>query len=197
MLIGAGFMLVEIDLLQRMSLFLGHPVYSLSVLLFTLILATGVGSFLSERVPLNGRTRMITWGVLTFAYLVALPFALNQLFDAFNNATLPARIALCVMAITPAGLLLGFGFPTGMRLVTLIDPKPTPWFWGINGAAGVLASIAAIAISLALGITATMSLGALCYALVIPTSLALLKQEAAPLEKRSKKSMAKRGGGLT
>jgi hypothetical protein len=69
----------------------------------------------------------------------------------------------------------------------LIDPKPTPWFWGINGATGVLASIAAIAISLALGITATMILGALCYALVIPTSLALLQKEAAGLVKKSRK----------
>lgn len=187
MLIGAGFMLVEIGLLQRMSVFLGHPVYSLSVLLFTLILSTGLGSFMSERLPLNGRTRILTWGILTFAYLVALPFALNQLFGAFNNATLPSRIAICVMSITPAGLLLGFGFPTGMRLITSIDPKPTPWFWGINGAAGVLASIGAIAISLAWGITTTMTLGALCYALVIPTSLALLGEEPAGLAKRTGK----------
>jgi spermidine synthase len=186
-LIGAGFMLVEIGLLQRMSVFLGHPVYSLSVLLFTLILATGLGSFMSERLPLNVRRRMITWGVLTFTYLIALPFALNQLFGAFSNAALPSRIALCVMSITPAGLLLGFGFPTGMRLITLIDPKPTPWFWGINGAAGVLASIGAIALSLALGITATMTLGALCYVLVIPTSLALLQKESAGLAKRKSK----------
>jgi hypothetical protein len=178
---------VEIGLLQRMSVFLGHPVYALSVLLFTLILATGVGSFISERLALNSRARIKTWGVLTVAYLIALPFALNQLFAAFDNANLAARIALCVTSITPAGLLLGFGFPTGMRLITSIDPRPTPWFWGINGAAGVLASIGAIAISLALGITATMTLGAMCYVLVIPLALALLEKESAGLAKRNVK----------
>ena len=82
---------------------------------------------------------------------------------------------MCVISITPAGLLLGFGFPTGMRLIAAIDPRPTPWFWGINGAAGVLASISAIAVSLALGITATLIVGALCYFLLIPVALALVR----------------------
>jgi hypothetical protein len=62
-----------------------------------------------------------------------------------------------------------------MRLVSAIDAKPTPWFWGINGAAGVLASIIAVTLSLALGIGATLVLGALCYLLLIPASLALLR----------------------
>jgi hypothetical protein len=89
--------------------------------------------------------------------------------------------------IAPAGILLGFGFPTGMRLVSLIDPKPTPWFWGINGAAGVLASILAVTLSLALGISATLVLGALCYFLLVPVSLALLRAEAAAPAKKIEK----------
>ena len=174
-LIGAGFMMVEIGLLQRMSVFLGHPVYSLSVLLFSLILTTGMGSFLSEKLTLDGRAGIATWATLTGAYLLFLPFVLSELFTAFNHATLSVRIAICIVAITPAGLLLGFGFPTGMRLIAAIDSRPTPWFWGINGAAGVLASISAVALSLALGITATLTAGALCYFLLIPVALALVQ----------------------
>ena len=174
-LIGIGFMMVEIGLLQRMTVFLGHPIYSLAVLLFSLILTTGMGSFLSEKFTLDTRVKITTWAILTGGYLIILPFVLSDLFAAFNAATLPVRIVISVLSITPAGLLLGFGFPTGMRLIASIDSRPTPWFWGINGAAGVLASISAIAVSLALGINATLIAGALCYLLLIPVSLALVQ----------------------
>jgi len=75
--------------------------------------------------------------------------------------------------VTPAGLLMGFGFPTGMRLVSAVDPNPTPWFWGINGAAGVLAAGATVALSLAWGISTALILGGLCYPLLIPTALGI------------------------
>jgi spermidine synthase len=174
-LIGMGFMLIEIGLLQRLSIFLGHPVYSLSVLLSTLILSTGIGSFLSEKLVLASRVRLTIWGVIAGSYALLLPFVFGPLFAALSAAELGARIIVCVAVIAPAGMLLGFGFPTGMRLVSAVDAKPTPWFWGINGAAGVLASIIGVTLSLALGITATLVLGALCYVLLIPVSLALLQ----------------------
>jgi spermidine synthase len=183
-LVGAGFMMVEIGLLQRMTVFLGHPVYSLSVLLFSLILTTGIGSFLSEKFTLDNRARITTWAILTGGYLVLLPFVLSGLFAAFNHATLTARIAVCVVSITPAGIVLGFGFPTGMRLIASIDARPTPWFWGINGAAGVLASISAIVISLAFGIKATLIVGALCYFLLIPVSFALVQTQPVKFSKK-------------
>ena len=75
----------------------------------------------------------------------------------------------------PLGFLLGFAFPTGMRFVEAIDRQPTPWFWGINGATGVLASVLGLMFSISLGINVTMLLSAGCYFLLIPTSLALLR----------------------
>lgn len=191
-LIGIGFMMIEIGLLQRMSIFLGHPVYSLGVLLSTLILSTGIGSFLSEKLPLQNRSRLVIWGVVTGIYAALLPFILGPLFVSLNNAELPTRIALCVALIAPMGVLLGFGFPTGMRLIAAIDPKPTPWFWGINGAAGVLASIVAVVLSLALGIGATLVIGALCYVLLVPISLKLLQPDTIAGAKKSGKLNASR-----
>jgi hypothetical protein len=67
--------------------------------------------------------------------------------------------------------LMGFGFPTGMRLVSTIDRTPTPWFWGISGAAGVLASAGAVATSIAFGISTTLTMGAICYFLLLPVIL--------------------------
>jgi hypothetical protein len=173
LLIGVGFMCVEIGLLQRLSVFLGHPIYALSIVLFSMILATGAGSLLSDKIPLQTRPRFMLWAVLLGSYLGLLPLWLPALPGRFDSATLLVRAMLCVMVITPAGVLMGYGFPTGMRLVSAIDQTPTPWFWGINGAASVLASTLAVACSLAFGISTTLTIGALCYILLIPAALAL------------------------
>jgi hypothetical protein len=174
LLIGIGFMMIEIGLLHRLSVFLGHPVYSLSVLLFTLILATGIGSLLSDVVPLDSRSRFVIWALFTGAYIAAISPWLSTVFLAFDSAGLLSRATLCVLTIAPAGLLLGFGFPTGMRLISAIDPRPTPWFWGVNGAAGTLASTVAVAMSIAFGIGTTLTIGAACYVLLIPTVVLLI-----------------------
>src|SRR5262249_59990187 len=91
----------------------------------------------------------------------------------FDSAALLVRAIVCVAIISPAGVLMGFAFPIGMRLVSAVDRRPTPWFWGINGAAGVLASVLAVGTNIALGISATLCLGAACYLLLIPDVLLL------------------------
>ena len=70
--------------------------------------------------------------------------------------------------------MIGFAFPTGMRLVEGVDRQPTPWFWGVNGATGVLASVLGVMFSMSLGINVTLRISAVCYLLLIPTSFALL-----------------------
>jgi len=172
--IGLGYMLVEIGLLQRTSVFLGHPVYSLSVLLFTLILSTGVGSLVSDKLQLKSRGRFAVWAVLAAGYIMGLPLWFTNVFPAFESAVLLIRVLLCVAIIAPAGILMGFAFPTGMRLISLVDRRPTPWFWGVNGAAGVLASIVAIACNIAFGISMTLLVGGAFYLLLIPTALGLI-----------------------
>ena len=165
-LIGTGFMMAEIGLLQRISVFLGHPVYALSIVLFSLILATGLGSLLSDRLPPDRAWKLLLWALLTGGYLYALPEWLPGILARLDSANLLVRAALCVAVLLPAGLLMGFGFPTGMRLVSAIDPRPTPWFWGINGAAGVLAASVTVMCSIVFSIDVTLRAGAVCYALV-------------------------------
>jgi spermidine synthase len=174
-LIGMGFMLTEIALLQRFSVYLGHPIYSLSVCLFSLILASGLGSLVSDRLKLNARGKLVTWAGIVVLYLVAMEQVLPAIFQHTTGQERMVRIAISVAAIMPLGFLLGFAFPTGMRLVEAIDKQPTPWFWGINGATGVLASVLGVMIGMAFGISVTMLLAAVCYLLLIPTSFALLR----------------------
>ncbi len=172
-LIGIGFMTVEIGLLQRMSVFLGPPVYSLSVVLFTLILVTGIGSFISDRLRLDSPKKFAIWCALTGGYVILLPLWLPTLLLVFDSANLFSRAALCVGVIAPAAVLMGAGFPTGIRLISAVDRGPTPWFWAINGATGVLASIIAVACSISFGIDVTLRVGGVCYLLLLPAALTI------------------------
>ena len=180
-LIGIGFMLVEIALLQRLSVFLGHPIYSLSIVLFSIIMFTGIGSFVSERAQLNTRGRFCVWGMSLTIYLAALPWLIAHGVGSFESATLPWRAGLSVLLIGPAGLLMGFGFPTGMRLIMSRDRRPAPWFWGVNGAGGVLGSACAVAISMTFGISTTLMLGAACYFAILPVGSLLEAKQDQPV----------------
>jgi hypothetical protein len=86
--------------------------------------------------------------------------------------------------VMPAGFLMGFAFPTGMRLVENVDREPTPWFWGINGATGVLASVLAVAIGMSFGINVTIFLAGLCYLALIPIASALLAMSSRVCSRR-------------
>lgn len=175
-LIGFGFMLAEIALMQRLSVFLGHPVYSLSIVLFSIILTTGLGSGLSDRLQLDSRLKITLWSAATALYLYAISHFMPNVIALYIGEDLILRALVSVALISPLGILMGFGFPTGMRLATQVSEKPTPWLWGVNGAAGVLASVIAIMISIAYGIDTTMMVAAACYA-VLPLSAALCSRQ--------------------
>lgn len=167
LLIGLGFMFIEIALLQRMSIYLGHPSYSLGIVLFSLVLSTGAGSLMSDRAALAlARGRVLGWAACAAGVAAATPFLLGAAIHAFPDAALGVRALLCVAIILPLGFMLGFGFPTGMALAERKGSTATAWFWGINGAAGVMGSALAIALNITWGLDRTMLLGALCYALL-------------------------------
>jgi predicted membrane-bound spermidine synthase len=176
LLIGLGFMFAEIGLIQRISVFLGHPVYALSIGLFSIILSTGLGSLLSERLTPVRQGHFILWLSLLVAYLLLLPQWLPDLLhSSLAAAPLSWRALASVAVIFPAGLLMGFGFPTGMRLVTRLDARLTPWLWGVNGASGVLAAGIAVACSIGFSIDVTIRVGGVCYALLLLFALLLLR----------------------
>lgn len=158
--IGAGFMLIQIPFLQRFSVYLGHPTYTLAVILFSMIFFAGVGSYLSGRFPIK---RLIHLPLVLGAAVLAMTFVIQPLIDATISLGLLARCALVVLAIAPIATLAGFCFPMGMTLVGKLSSSATAWMWGVNGAVGVLASIAAVAISMWLGIHMNFVIAGLLY----------------------------------
>jgi len=162
--LGAGFMLLEVALLQRFVLLLGHPVYSLTVTLFSLLLGTGLGSLISRRVD-AGRVRATTVvalvGVATVAVVAAV--VLGRIVDFAIPWPLSGRIALAVALLVPAGVLLGMGLPGGMRLLSRARPEIVAWGWGMNGAFSVVGATLAIFIAMNWGFSMTLLAGALVY----------------------------------
>ena len=127
----------------------------------------------SERVRLAGASKLIVWSVASSGYLFMLPSWLPPLFLDLDGGDLFFRAGFCVLVLAPAGFLMGFGFPTGMRLVSAFSTGPTPWFWGINGAAGVLAASVAVVTSISFSIDTTLRIGAACYLLIAAPAILL------------------------
>ena len=162
--IGMGFMLVEISQMQKLMIFLGHPTYSLSVVLFSLLLSGGIGSYLTNR--LNEKTLQTTGRnllLLLLAMLLIFMIATNIGVQNLQSASSLIRISFSCLVLALAGFMLGMAFPIGMKSAASRFPNLTPWFWGINGATSVCASVIAVVISISAGISTTFWTGFVFY----------------------------------
>jgi hypothetical protein len=163
--LGAGFMLLEVAMLQRFVLLLGHPVYSLTVTLFSLLLGTGLGSVVS-RVVDDQRIRRVTLFALLTIVLIAVVarFAIPWFVDLAIPWPLAARIAVAIAILVPVGILLGMALPGGMRLLATRRPEIAPWGWGLNGAFSVVGATLAVFIAMNWGFSTTFLAAAAVYA---------------------------------
>ena len=163
--IGLGFMMIEVSQMQRLMIFLGHPTYALAVVLFTLLLASGLGSLSTQgagtrSLPQAGAVRL---GIL-LVVLCAFGMGTQQALVVFRDAVTPVRILVGVGILFPLGFLMGMAFPLGLKAASGDQASSTPWLWGINGATSVCASVLAVIISLYAGISAAFWTGVACYA---------------------------------
>jgi hypothetical protein len=163
--IGFGFMLVEISQVQRLTIFLGHPVYSLSVVLFSLLLSSGAGSLSTSGLRWDSspsRSAIVRIGLLILVlggFGALTPVAVRH-FEASSTAV---RVLVSIAKLLPLGFFMGMPFPIGMRRALADAPALAPWLWGVNGAASVCASVLAVVIALGAGISAAFWTGAACY----------------------------------
>lgn len=162
--IGAGYMLIEISQMQRLTIFLGHPVYAVTVALFSLLLGSGLGSRFSERVSnAHGRRAQGACFAGLIVMLLLLGAVTPPMVRHFEGLTTSARIALAVGVMLPIGFFMGMPFPLGMTLAARRFPSLAPWFWGANGAMSVMASVCSVAIALSSGISAAYWTGVAGY----------------------------------
>ena len=161
-----GFMLIEVSVLQRFVLLLGHPVYSLTVTLFSLLLGTGLGAAWSRTFAepslrrSAGRALAVIAGIGLAVALLAAPLVTWAI--PFSRV---ARMALAVGALVPIGVVLGIPMPTGLRILSARNPDLVAWAWGLNGALSVLGATLAIFIAMNWGFGATLVVASATYLL--------------------------------
>jgi spermidine synthase len=177
--VGLGYILVEIAFIQRFVLFLGHPTYALTVVIFLLMLSSGAGSLMSRRwLP---RTEM-AWMplVLVMVTLVGEVFFLPRILTAWVGLGFEYRLVVSGLLLAPLGFVMGMPFPTGLRALAL-GPGPdvttratgadndkdkdnaVEWAWAMNAAASVLGSVLAMVIAIQFGLTVTLACGVAAY----------------------------------
>jgi spermidine synthase len=159
--IGLGFLFVEIAFMQRLTLFLGQPLYAIAVVLSSFLLFGGLGSGAAARID-DHRARFVPLVIAAVA-LIALVIArvLPGLALALPDL---AKIAISVAIVAPLAFVMGMPFPLGLRRLALTDAAAIPWAWGINGTASVLSSMLATLIAVHFGFSMLVAFAAALYA---------------------------------
>ena len=163
--LGFGFIAVELALLQHLTLLVGHPIYTLSVLLFTLLAFGGIGASLSSR-----------WSMWKACVAVAVigtieALALPKLVPMLLWLPLWGRIAVAILMIAPLGLAMGMPFPRGLKQTGEGSLPAPPFYWGLNGIMSVIGSVTTVFVALIWGFQAAMLMGSACYVLAALASV--------------------------
>ncbi|MEI8348658.1 MAG: hypothetical protein WCI77_00755 [Candidatus Omnitrophota bacterium] len=166
MLLGLGFMFVEIPLLQKGSLYLGHPTYSISVVLFAMLIFSGLGSYYSGSIDIKNLPRFLfyflCWTTIT---LTVVTFCLEYIVSWTIGFMPPLKIFIFMCCTGLMAFFMGTAFPSGMRLLNHSHPTHIPWAWALNAGASVLGSVIAMGISINFGYRYVLWCGVWAYLL--------------------------------
>jgi hypothetical protein len=169
--LGAGYILIQVALIQKFVLLLGHPTYALTVIVFSMLVASGAGSYFSRAVA--GDDAKLARVLAAIAVLVAaLAFGAGRLVAAAAVWPLLAKMAVTALSIAPAAFLMGMPFPSGLRRLEQRHPPSGRWAWSINAAASVLGSAGAIFLAINLGLRNTLLIGGGLYLCALAVILA-------------------------
>jgi hypothetical protein len=177
--LGLGYILVEIALIQRFVLFLGHPTYALTVVLFLMLLSSGLGSMVSQR-WLTRTSRVQVVLAVIIAVLVIYTLLLHRILESSVSLSFPIKLLLSGALLVPLGLLMGIPFPTGLRVIgsrketlkvaphTQFSEAATAdgiveWAWAMNAASSVLGSVLVMVVVISFGLNAALACAALSY----------------------------------
>src|SRR3984885_2276651 len=186
--VGLGYILVEIAFIQRFVLFLGHPTYALTVVIFLLMLSSGAGSWFSRSWLPRTELAWMPITLVTVALLLDVVF-LPHWLASWVGLGFYYRLLVSAMLLAPLGFVMGMPFPTGLRALaagpdpgfstaTANDDNAVEWAWAMNASASVLGSVLAMVIAIQFGLTVTLACGVVAYSLALVLLPALRRQTA-------------------
>jgi hypothetical protein len=161
--IGVGYILIQVALIQKFVLFLGHPTYALTVIIFSMLVASGCGSFLSGKYIGDDDNKLMRALGLVSVLVAMLAFSASHITTALVGLPLPIKMLLTVLLIAPAGFCMGMPFPQGLARLETFHKPSVRWAWSLNAASSVLGSAAAIFFAIYLGLRETLLLGGALY----------------------------------
>lgn len=161
--LGAGYIMIQVSLIQKFVLLLGHPTYALTVIIFSMLISSGLGSFYSKRIVNNNAERLRIVLLLIVILVPVLGFFAGLVSDLGPAWPLPLKMAVSVLLIAPLGFLMGIPFPTGLGTLESWEKSAVRWGWSMNAASSVLGSALAIFFAIYLGLYQTLVLGGLLY----------------------------------
>jgi spermidine synthase len=163
-MIGLGFIMIEVPLMQRFVLYLGHPIYAITTILFSILLFSGIGSYLTRFIAAGTTVAWLRRSIPALLVLTVIyNLGLEKVFAATQNQSQAVKVVLSTLLLLPLGLLMGMPFPAMMRRVSAWSPGTIPWCWGVNGATSVLGSVSGVIVALASGFTASLWVGMAAY----------------------------------
>ena len=171
---GAGFMLAEFAVMEKMSLFLNEPVLAAAVTLAAFLAMAGLGGGISSRFIMNREKALQRSGaaallvaIIIVIYLAALPSVLNALM----GMPLTVRMALALLLISPLAFAMGFPFPLAVSALKRVEARAVPWAWGFNGCGSMIGPVLGISLGIYGGVTVVLGAAALCYAVAFAATL--------------------------
>ena len=163
MFIGTGYILIEVGLIQKFVLFLGHPTYALTVVIFSMLVSSGIGSFFGARLLGRDEGRLIKALGLIALLTALLAIVVSSLLSSLVWLPWGLKVVLTVALIAPLGFVMGMPFPTGLTRLEEWHAPSVRWAWSLNAASSVLGSVGALVCAIYLGLVQTLIVGGLFY----------------------------------
>jgi len=161
--IGIGYMFIEISLIQKCILFLDNTVNSISAVIFSVLISSGIGSYSSERIISYSKKNLYIIASVLSILILIYAFFINQIFGYFLGNTIFIKFLILFLLLSIPGYFMGIFFPFGITFTQRISSVLIPWAWAVNGSASVLGSILAVIIALSFGFNSVLIIASFLY----------------------------------
>lgn len=161
-LLGIGFFFIEMPLIQKFILFLSYPVYSVSIVITALLIFSGIGSLVSDKI-FNAQQRVLYCGISILSIISLYSIFFDSFLTYLFTMPFTLKIIVTIIMISPLGFFMGIPFPYALSQIKKLNSHSYPWAWGINGFFSVISIITATILAICFGLSAVLAVAVICY----------------------------------